>query len=148
PGDTLLNHYALEHSWRCLTQPDYVGSLWSPAFFYPQPLALAYSENLFGTAPLYWLLRSACPDLLAYQLWMMLVVALTYAAMAWALGRFGVGHLLAALGGYVFAFGLPRLTQIGHQQLLPALFAPVAILAAERCLRAPTVAGLAAVLAA
>src|SRR5947207_14924237 len=68
-GDTLLNHYVLEHSWLCLTRADYVGTWWSPPCFYPQPLTLAYSENLFGTAPLYWLLRVACSDLLAFQLW-------------------------------------------------------------------------------
>src|SRR5215831_18115127 len=50
PGDTLLNAYVLEHSWRWLTKPDYVGTYWSPAFFHPQPLTLAYSENLLCTA--------------------------------------------------------------------------------------------------
>src|SRR6476660_7423298 len=124
PGDTLLNHYALEHSWRCLTRRDYAGSLWSPAFFHPQPLVLAYSENLLGTAPLYWLPRLACPPATAYQLWMMLAAALTYISVAAMLGRFGVGPVVAALGAYLFAFGLPRLAQIEHQQLLPHLFAP------------------------
>ncbi len=148
PGDTLLNHYALEHSWRWLTRTDYAGTLWSPPFFYPQPRTLAYSENLLGTAPLYWLLRLACPEVLAYQLWMLLVTALTYAGLAWVLRRLGVGHLLAALGGYLFAFGLPRLAQLGHQQLLPHLFAPLAVLAAWRFLERPTVAALAGLLAA
>jgi hypothetical protein len=148
PGDTLLNAYVLEHSWRWLTKPGYAGTYWSPPFFHPQPLVLAYSENLLGTAPLYWLLRVACPTLLAYQLWMMLVTALTYASMAAVLRRFGVGHLLAALCGFVFAFGLPRVTQIGHQQMLPHLFAPWAVLAARRFLRLPTIGPLAGLLAA
>src|SRR5215217_7979878 len=47
PGDTLLNGYVLEHSWRWLTRAD-AGPYWSPAFFHPQPLVLAYSENLLG----------------------------------------------------------------------------------------------------
>ena len=98
PGDTLLNGYILEHSWRCLTQANYIGNYWSPPFFHPQPLALAYSENLLGTAPLYWLLRIAAPPIAAYQLWMMLVTGLTYVSFAAVLRRFGVGHLLAALG--------------------------------------------------
>src|SRR5262245_17251829 len=97
PGDTLLNHYLLEHSWRWLTRADHCGTRWSPPFFHPEPLVLAYSENLLGAAPLYWLLRTACPEIMAYQLWMMLVAALSYAGMAWALRRFGVGHLPAAL---------------------------------------------------
>jgi hypothetical protein len=148
PGDTLLNHYVLEHEWRCLTRPDYVGTLWSPPFFHPQPLVLAYSENLFGTAPLYWLLRLATPPAVAYPLWVMLVTALTYGSLAAVLRRLGVGHGLCALGGYVFAFGLPRLAQLGHQQLLPHLFAPWALYAAWGWSQRPTVAALAGLLAA
>src|SRR5947208_15136854 len=93
PGDTLLNHYVLEHSWQWLTRPDYAGTLWSPPFFAPTPLTLAYSENLLGTTPLYWLLRCVCPDLLAFQLWTTLVSALTFATFAWVLRRFGVGQV-------------------------------------------------------
>jgi hypothetical protein len=148
PGDTLLNHYILEHSWRWLTHSDYIGTYWSPPFFHPQPLVLAYSENLLGTAPLYWLLRTACPQMSAYQLWMLLVTALTYVSFATVLRRLGVGHLPAALGGFVFAFGLPRVIQIGHQQLLPHLFAPWAELAAWRLLERPTLPALAGLLAA
>jgi hypothetical protein len=146
PGDTLLNHYILEHSWLCLTQPDYAGTLWSPPFFAPTPLTLAYSENLLGTAPLYWLLRTVCPTLLAFQLWMMLVSALTFAAFAWVLRRFGTAHMLCALGGWLFAFGMPRVNQLSHQQLLPQLFAPLAALALWRFLHAPRTRTLAALL--
>lgn len=146
PGDTLLNHYILEHSWRWLTRPDYAGTLWSPPFFAPTPLTLAYSENLFGTAPLYWLLRALCAPVHAYQLWMLLVSALTFAAFAWVLRRFGATHLLCALGGWLFAFGMPRVNQISHQQLLPQLFAPLAALALWRFLYAPRTRTLAALL--
>lgn len=145
-GDTLLNHYVLEHEWQCLTRADYVGTWWSPPCFFPQPLTLAYSENLFGTAPLYWLLRTVCSDALAFQLWMMVIAAATYAAMAWTLHRLNVGLFLAALGAYLFAFGLPRLTQIGHQQLLPQMFGPPAIWFTWRFLQTPTVAALAGAL--
>src|SRR5205807_8838200 len=131
-----------------LTRADYIGSYWSPPFFHPQPLVLAYSENLLGTAPLYWLLRPACPPVLAYQLWMLLVSGLTYVSFAAVLRRLGVGHLLAALGGFVFAFGLPRVTQIGHQQLLPHLFAPWAVLAAWRLIERPTLVAWTGLLAA
>src|SRR5438874_1255974 len=122
PGDTLLNHYVLEHSWLWLTRADYAGTLWSPPCFYPQPDTLAYSENLLGTAPLYWLLRPIAPPLLAYQLWMLAVTGLTFATAAWMLRRFAASHGLCALGAWLFAFGLPRVVQMGHQQLLPHLF--------------------------
>jgi hypothetical protein len=148
PGDTLLNGYVLEHSWRWLTQSDYAGSFWSPRFFYPQTLALAYSENLLGAAPLYWLLRTVWPAMMAYQLWMMLVASLTYVSFAVVLRRLGVGMMLAALGGFVFAFGLPRVAQVGHQQLLPHLFAPWAVLAAWTFLQRSNLAAFAGLLAA
>lgn len=148
PGDTLLNHYILEHSWLWLTRADYAGTLWSPPCFYPQPNTLAYSENLLGTAPLYWLLRPLAAPLPAYQLWMLAVTGLTFAATAWMLRRFGATHALCALGASLFAFGLPRVAQVGHQQLLPHLFAPVALWAAWRFLEAPRTRTLAVLLAA
>src|SRR5260370_28388446 len=105
PGDTLLNAYVLEHSWQCVSNKSYAGSLWSPAFFHPTREALAYSENLLGTAPLYWGLRLGCSDLLAFQLWMMLAAVGTYAGMAGALRWLGVSPGLCAAGGCVFSFG-------------------------------------------
>ncbi len=33
PGDTRLNQYFLEHSFQLLTKRNYVGELFSPAFF-------------------------------------------------------------------------------------------------------------------
>src|SRR5437868_3689521 len=76
PGDTLLNHYLLEHTWRVVSDPGYRGTLLSPPFFYPTPLVLAYSENLLGAAPAYWALRLMLPPDLAYQWWMIAMNAL------------------------------------------------------------------------
>lgn len=147
PGDTLLNHYILEHTWKCVSDSGYVGTLWSPPCFYPQPNTLGYSENLLGTAPVYWAYRSKFAELPAYQLWMLTVAALTYVSMTWTLRRFGVGHMLAALGALVFAFGLPRVNQLCHQQLLPAMFSPPVVYFAWRLLEAPTVGVYTALLA-
>lgn len=145
PGDTLLNHYILEHSWHWLTGQPGSESLWSPPCFYPAANTLAYSENLLGTAPVYWLLRVGCDELLAYQLWMMAVAALTYAAMAWTMRKFGVSHLFAALAALSYAHGLPRINQLGHQQLLPSLFSPPAVFIAWKFLEAPSARRLAGV---
>src|SRR6266404_1461260 len=35
PGDTLLNHYILEHSWKWLSDAGYSSPYWSPPCFYP-----------------------------------------------------------------------------------------------------------------
>ena len=45
PGDTVLNHYFLEHTWRWVSQREYKPELWSPAFFYPENNVLAYSDK-------------------------------------------------------------------------------------------------------
>ncbi len=148
PSDTLFNHYVLEHTWLWASKPGYVGTFWSPPFFYPAPRTLAYSENLLGTAPLYWLFRTACGPPAAYAAWMITVCALTYATTARALRRFGVGHGLAAFGAFAFAFGLPRVANLMHQQLLPHLFAPLAVCAAWRLATRPRLRTLAGLLAA
>jgi hypothetical protein len=127
PGDTVLNHYFLEHSWRCVSKSDYVGTLWSPPFFYPAKDVLGYSDNLFGAAPIYWLLRCFLPDVAAYQVWMIIGFALNFVAMAVVLRWFGIRHSLGALGAFLFAFGLPNVQQIGHQQLCHRWWTPFAI---------------------
>ncbi len=49
PIDTRFNHYILEHLWRCL-HGGYIGSFWSPPFYYPTEHVLAYSDNLVGAS--------------------------------------------------------------------------------------------------
>lgn len=139
PGDTLLNHYILEHSWKWISDSQYVGSFWSPPCFFPAKQTLAYSENLIGTAPVYWLTRLFVSELPAYQFWMIAVCVLTYVAMAWTLRRFGVTHMLAALGAGCFAFGLPRVNQLCHQQMLAAMYSPLAVYWCWRFLDKPEV---------
>jgi hypothetical protein len=138
PGDTILNHYFLEHSWRWVSQPDYRGALWSPTFFYPEKDVLGYSDNLFGAAPVYWLLRCGLDDVPAYQLWMMVGFAANFVAMAVVLRWFALSHALCALGAFLFAFGTPHVQQIGHQQLTYRCWTPFAIWYGWRFLREPS----------
>jgi hypothetical protein len=147
PGDTLLNHYILEHSWKWLSDAGYSSAYWSPPCFFPAEQTLAYSENLLGTAPIYWLARAYSGELAAYQFWMIAVAGLTYVAMAWTLGRFGVTHLLAALGAGCFAFGLPRVNQLCHQQMLPSMFSPLAVYWLWQFLDVPTLGRIALTIA-
>jgi hypothetical protein len=142
PGDTVLNGYLLEHGWRAVGEPGYRWPLWSPPFFHPQPLALAYSENLLGAAPVYWALRLGLPADLAYQWWMILLTGANFVAAAWAARRLPTGvrplpHLLCGTVGYLWAFGLVHLGQLGHQQLIPRWAMPLALLAGWRFAVAP-----------
>src|SRR5687767_6421336 len=98
-GDTVLNHYLLEHTWQVVSNPDYRATLLSPPFFFPAKLTLAYSENMLGVAPVYWALRLALPPDLAYPWWMILLNALNFVAFAAVARWLGCRHLLVAFGG-------------------------------------------------
>ena len=146
-GDTLLNHYVLEHSWLWLTGAANHRDLWSPPFFAPAQGVLAYSENLLGSAPLYWAWRAFLPPVPAFGCWMLAAAALDFAACLVALRRFRVDFRLAALGAYVFAFGMAHTVQLGHQQLLARWMTPLALVAWWRFTRRPQPGRLAVALA-
>ncbi len=144
PGDTVLNHYILEHTWRVVSDPTYPHTLWSPPFYYPTTLVMSYSENMLGVAPVYWGLRTVLPTDLAYQVWMMVLSGLNYAAMSAVLAcvRIRAGerlpHLLVALGGFLWAFGLPVQAQLNHQQLIARFWMPAAAACAWQFARDPS----------
>ncbi|BAY31819.1 hypothetical protein NIES2107_37050 [Nostoc carneum NIES-2107] len=138
PGDTRLNNYFLEHSFQLLTNKAYVGDLWSPAFFYPYKNVLAFSENLLGSAPIYWLFRLFFSADSSFQIWMIAVSILCFASFAFLMQTYKVNHFLSALGAFLFAFSMPRINQIGHQQLLPQFFTPLAFLVGWEFFLRPT----------
>jgi hypothetical protein len=142
PGDTVLNHYLLEHSLRALRFRDYAGTLASPPFFHPARFTLAYSENLLGVAPPYWALRLALPPDLAYQWWMILLSGLNFVAFAAVARRLGCPPLAAALGGYLWAFGLVHVEQLKHQQMIPRFWMPLAVYYAWRLAAGPSLRSL------
>ncbi|MEB3294966.1 MAG: hypothetical protein VKJ24_17555 [Synechococcales bacterium] len=137
PGDTRLNQYFLEHSWRWISDHAYRGTLYSPSFFYPYPNALAFSDNLFGMAPLYWLLRLGLQPDFAFVGWLMAVSSLNFAAMVYVLQRWQVQPLLAGLGGFLFAFPVTRMARISHIQLFPHCMTPLALWVAWDFLQQP-----------
>jgi hypothetical protein len=138
PGDTRLVNYFLEHSFQLLVNKDYAGSLWSPSFFYPYKNVLAFSENLFGAAPVYWLFRAFSSSDIAFQLWTIAVCFLNFTSFAVLMRRYRVSHLLSAFGAFLFAFSMPRVFKFGHQQLLPQFFTPLAFLAVWEFVKQPT----------
>jgi hypothetical protein len=125
-GDGMLNHYILEHTWQSVSNPSYRGSLFSPPFYYPEPHVLWYSEHFLGVAPLYWALRLVAAHDFAYQWWQIILAAGNFVAFAWVARRLGCPHLLAILGGYLWAFGLVHIDQIKHQQMIARFWMPLA----------------------
>ncbi len=137
-GDSVLNHYLLEHTWRIVSDSTYTGTLLSPPFFYPTPQVLGYSENFFGAAPLYWALRLILPLGLAFQWWAILAAAFNVLAFALVARWLGCNHFLAAFGGYLWAYALVHLYQTGHQQLVPRWWMPIAVYYAWRLVELPS----------
>ncbi|MBV8886710.1 MAG: hypothetical protein JO235_22325 [Chroococcidiopsidaceae cyanobacterium CP_BM_RX_35] len=146
PGDTRLNNYFLEHSFQLLSNKNYIGDLWSPAFFYPYKNVLAFSDNLFGSAPIYWGFRAFLSPTTAFQVWAIAASILCFASFAILLRHYRVSHLLSAFGAFLFAFSMPRIGQLSHAQLLPQFFTPLAFLVGWEFVKQPTSKRLASLL--
>jgi hypothetical protein len=137
-GDGMLNHLILENSWLALTQSDYCGSFLTPPFCYPERHTIYYSENLFGAAPLYWALRVALPHDLAYVGWQMAFCACDFVAFAVAARWFGLAHVLALCGAYLWAYATVHMDQIKHSQMIGRVWMPFAVYYAHSFVAAPT----------
>ena len=134
PGDTRFVQYLFEHSWLWVTQVGGHESYWDAPFFHPVANAMAYSETMLGTAPVYWLFRALrFPPDTAFPLWQLSVFSLNFTAM-WALLRRGAGFRAPAslAGAYVFAFGAPRVNQLFHVQMAPQFMGVLTVLALLR----------------
>lgn len=136
PGDTRFVNYLLEHGYRWGFGWNGHDNLWSPPFFYPAADTLAYSENMLGTMPVYALFRVAgFPYDTAFQLWILSLGALNFAAMYLLLRRcFTFGQLASAVGAALFAYAGIRINQTMHYQVFPTFFSVWAVHAAYRLL--------------
>jgi hypothetical protein len=129
-GDARFNSYLLEHFFHWITGRD--GSFWNADFYYPYPLTIAFSDNFLGNAFVYALFRAvgfARED--AFRLWYAAGFVINFAAADYALVRFGYSRLAAALGSFLFTFGLPVMAQEGHAQLVYRFGVPLAVLTLE-----------------
>lgn len=126
-GDTMFNNYLLEHSFRTVFDNNYQASAWSPDFFYPQEKVLVYADNLWGAAPIYWLVRVFTSPETSFQLWLIIVTVLNFIAFYLLARRLRAEFWVAGIGSFLFAFCLPRSSQIGHQQILIQFFSVFAL---------------------
>jgi hypothetical protein len=127
PGDLIdarFNNYSLEHTYLWLIgRPDH-RSLWDSPVGYPQPNMVATSEDLFGSAPVYWLWRGlGAPMDTAFDLWLVAVTILDFFAMRGFLRRaLQVDEYAAGLGSFLFCAAAARVMQLVHAQLSPQFF--------------------------
>ena len=135
----LLGNFVLEHVYLWLRgRPDHA-SFWDPPVFWPARNVLAYAETMLGAAPFYWPWRLAgLPPDTAYQLWLMTLSLLTFAA-AWLLFRdgFGFSPLPAAVGAFFCAFGKNLAAQVNNPQLHTLFYSYLALYCLCRLFREP-----------
>ncbi len=135
----LLGNFVLEHVYLWLTgRPDHA-SFWDPPVFWPAKNVLAYAETMLGAAPFYWPWRFlGLPPDTAYQLWLMTLSLLTFAA-AWLLfrGGFGFSPLPAAVGAFFCAFGKNLAAQVNNPQLHTLFYSYFALYCLCRLFREP-----------
>jgi hypothetical protein len=130
-GDTRLELYILEHSYRWLAGVPAHAQFWNPPIFFPEKNAAAFTDLLLGAAPVYWLIRALgfLPDT-SFQLWMLGMALLNFAAFyLWLRRGLNFRGDSSLIGAFVFAFGSPRAAQASHPQLLPHFFSVLALVA-------------------
>lgn len=125
-GDGMLNHLLLENSWLVLSDPGYCGTFATPPFFFPEPYTLTYSENLFGSAPIYWALRLVTGHELAYIWWQIVCCALNFVAFGVVCRWLGLAHPVALAGAFLWAFAAVHVDQLKHSQMIPRFYMPFA----------------------
>ena len=92
-------------------------------FFYPWPRSINFSDTLWGSAPVYALLRAAGLSAFAsFQAWFVIGFVLTYIAAFVSLRKFELGAWGAAMGAFLFTFCLPMTDQFSHAQLVYRLW--------------------------
>ena len=125
-GDARLNNYFLENIYQYLCGE--TDSLWHLPFYSPFPYVLGFSDNLFGSAPVYLLARfiGAGADT-SFQIWFLFGYATNFFAAYYALRRLNGSVVAASIGALIFAFALPTTAHAGHAQLHYRFGVPLAL---------------------
>lgn len=124
-GDARFNSVILEHLFQWVTGSGI--NLWSPVFFYPFEGVLAFSDNHFGSALPYVLLRIVGAGReVAFDGWFLIGIALNFVCAYVVIRRLGLSGFAAAAGAFAFAFALPVLAREGHAQLTYRFAIPLA----------------------
>lgn len=135
-GDSLLNLWILgwdaEHLPRVATGEMPLHDFWNANIFHPEPLALSFSEHLFGEAiqilPVYYLTDNL---ILCYNLLFLASFVLSgwgmYLLVRDLLGEQDRFSGAAFVAGLIFAFVPFRIAQVAHIQSVNAQWMPLAL---------------------
>jgi hypothetical protein len=126
-GDGRLNLYFLEHAYQFFF--GHVNHFWDAPFMYPEPNTIAYSDNLLGSAPIYFLFRIFGYNIyLSYLSWYVVVTSLNYIFAYILLRKLFQDNYAPVLGAFVFAFSIALQSQLTHAQTFPRFAIPLAFL--------------------
>ncbi|MEO8258481.1 MAG: hypothetical protein ABI868_14130 [Acidobacteriota bacterium] len=137
-GDPLLNTWILawdaEHLLRAATgQLGALGEYWHANIFYPQPIALAYSEHLTAQAvmilPVYALTRN---PILVYNVVFVATFVLSALGMFLLVRELTGSRSAALLAGVAYGFAPYRFGNLSHLQVLSSMWMPFAWLGFHR----------------
>jgi len=127
-GDPLLNAWIL--AWDAT---HFGRGWWNANIFYPNPLALGYSEHLaaqaFSIAPVYWLTGN---PILCYNLVFLATFLFSGLGVFLLAREFKVGVPAAVVAGVAYAFTPYRISALPHIQVLSSAWMPFVLLGFRR----------------
>lgn len=125
-GDSRLNNYFLENIFQFLVGD--AESLWHLPFFHPFPFTLGFSDNLFGSSPVYILMRllNIAPDT-SFQIWFLFGYVANFTAAYYSLRRLNGSIIASTVGAVIFTFALPTSAHANHVQLHYRFGLPLAL---------------------
>lgn len=122
-GDSRLNNYFLENTFLFLIGKSQ--SLWHLNFFYPFPYVLGFSDNLFGSFPVYFFGRIFFRPDTAFQFWYLSSYFINYFCAYFVFRKLGFKQSASIVGALIFSFALPVSAQTSHVQLAYRFCAPL-----------------------
>lgn len=136
-ADAVFGEWAI--AWVAHQVPRNPLHLFEANIFYPEHKVLAYSEHFFVPAmmgaPLLWI--GASP-VLTYNIVLLAGLALTGWAMSLAVWRWTGDWMSGVVSGVLVAFNAHTLTRLPHLQAMHVEFLPLALLAFDKMLAAPS----------
>ncbi len=122
-GDARFINYVLEHSYQFIKGNPLHQGFWDMPMFYPLKNTLAFSDILLGGMIIYVPVRFFFSPQTSLQVWLIIVCFLNYLSMYLLLKNIlKFNSLSSSIGAFIFAFSLPRYSQIYHLQLYLQFF--------------------------
>jgi len=136
-GDSRFINYLLEHCHQWMTGK--ASSFWDAGFMYPFKNAVALSDCLIGTAPLYsiWRLFNFTPET-SYQLWWICICSLNYWVSFIVFKKWFNRIDIAVVLAWIFAFTFYNIGQLNYMQMIVRFMVPVAIYAVYKLIQFPS----------